>query len=274
MILSVPYVRRKLIGMTHRCFGHYGRASTQTEVLDTVKLLFPRKYCGNVVRVGGCSDGAYVLPDALQGISASISPGVSEEIDFDLELGSMGIYSYMYDASVSHPARLTERQHFKPKFIDSYTSNITETLDNIVDHVSGRHPGDLLLQMDIEGAEYRCLDATTTATLGQFRIIVLEFHDLEVYISNYLYRRYWIHPVLKKLRMSHDVLHVHANNYGCIKYVHGIPIPSLLEITYLRRDFWPADSLDTMDCRQLDILNRNDKPELVLDGPWFDNIKK
>lgn len=46
-------------------------------------------------RVGKIGDGGYVLPNDLEGITALISPGVSDETSFDTEIASMGIPVYM-----------------------------------------------------------------------------------------------------------------------------------------------------------------------------------
>jgi hypothetical protein len=269
---TFPYLRRKSIGFTHRIFSKVGRESSKTEVTDTATLLYPKKFTGDVVRLGGDSDGSYVVPDDFQGITSSISPGVSEEIDFDLELGRKGIHSYMFDASVTCPNKLTDMQTFESKFIDSFESTTTTTLNKIVNNVQKIKPGDMILQMDIEGAEYRCLNATDITTLANFRIIVLEFHALDAYIRNNLYRKFWIHPILRKLRANHDVVHVHANNNGAISNIQGVHIPNLLEITYLRRDRWPNSDSESTNCRELDILNRTDRQALIMDDQWFESI--
>lgn len=44
--------------------------------------------------------------------------------------------------------------------------------------------GDLMLQMDIEGAEYRNLMATSSSCLKRFRIIILEIHFLGIFMHN------------------------------------------------------------------------------------------
>lgn len=273
MTISFPFIKRVALVLLHRVFTKYGPASTASDANSTVQLLFPRPYYGDVTRVGGNSDGAYVLPQSpLNGISASISPGVSEVIDFDLELGQLGIHSYLYDASVSCPTRLTNMQHFEKMYIDSFKSDNTKTLHQIVDEISEQHKGDLLLQMDIEGAEYRCIHATSSTTLKRFRIIVLEFHDLDFFLSNSLYCRYWIRPILQKLRTNHDVLHVHVNNHGHLTNVQGTPVSNVMEVTYLRHDHWSSQNSEVVDTRRLDIQNRSDRPPIVLNSPWFDYI--
>ena len=39
-----------------------------------------------LIRIGGNSDGAYLVPDDLQGISCCFSPGVSDRKSFEDEL--------------------------------------------------------------------------------------------------------------------------------------------------------------------------------------------
>jgi hypothetical protein len=273
MMNECAYIRRKSIGMFHRLFNKYGQPSNCALVRDTVNLLTPRRYTGNILRIGGDTDGSYVMPDLLDGITASVSPGSGEEVKFDIEIGERGIHTFMYDASVSNPQGLNHMQTFEPYFLDSYTSRITRTLDTITRDVMRMYPGDLLLQMDIEGAEYRCLESASNKTLNAYRVVVIEFHDLDKFISNELYCKYWIQPILRKLKINHDVLHVHANNFGHISVVHDLEIPNLLELTLLRKDCWIDDGPMVTDCRLLDKVNRTDRPELVLHSPWFDYNK-
>ena len=267
-----PLLMRRVTGLTHRIYGKFGKFTDHGDFISTLSLLFPRKYTGECIRLGGSGDGAYVVPNDFVGVDASISPGVSREFEFDLELGKLGVCSYMYDASVECPQGLGERQQFFPMFIDSFESDTTTTLDAIVANVRCSHSGDLMLQMDIEGAEYRCLSSVSEDVLKQFRIIVIEFHDVDVYMSNNLYVRNWIRPIFQKLRKHHDVVHVHANNWSRVTDCHGIGVPSLLEVTYLRKDRWLDDGEVKTSCRELDVLSNPDLPAITLSSPWFDKI--
>ena len=40
----------------------------------------------NLLRIGGDSDGGYLLPDDLENISSCFSPGVSDIFDFEFTL--------------------------------------------------------------------------------------------------------------------------------------------------------------------------------------------
>jgi hypothetical protein len=94
--------------------------------------------------------------------------------------------------------------------------------------------GDLILQMDIEGAEYGSIIATRNDILARFRIIVIEFHDLDnlFYKSSFKFMK----MAFDKLLTNFAVVHIHPNNYSQ-PICHGvIEIPPLLEFTFLRKD--------------------------------------
>lgn len=97
-----------------------------------------------------------------------------------------GIPCHMCDHSSNVEAFATPliegRQTFLKKWLD-----VTGAADSVAlaDWVALRAPGtaDLLLQMDIEGAEYRNLLGTPDDVLRRFRIVVLELHGLEAALA-------------------------------------------------------------------------------------------
>ena len=87
--------------------------------------------------------------------------------------------------------------------------------------------------MDIEGAEWDVFDETPSAIVQQFSQIVLEFHGL-------VPRRTangssLILKVLKKINETHQSIHVHANTASSTLWIGDIVLPSLLEVTFIRR---------------------------------------
>src|SRR5690606_40467778 len=94
--------------------------------------------------------------------------------------------------------------------------------------------GDLLLQMDVEGAEYEVLLSVSERLLAQFRVIVIELHHLQ-----HLYdRRFFAvaSRALERLARTHTVVHIHPNNCcGSVKGL-GLEIPRIAELTLLRND--------------------------------------
>ena len=112
----------------------------------------------NLVRIGGELDGGYLLPDVMEQIEFCFSPGVSDCSSFENQLAEdHQIPSFLADASVNGPALPSEYFSFIQKFIGSRTSDKYITLSDWVSN-NLKEPSDkLLLQMDIEGAEYEVL---------------------------------------------------------------------------------------------------------------------
>ena len=148
------WIRRSL----ERALGDKIAVTNATKTADTAALIASLKPRPGppLKRFGPNGDGGYLMPDDLDGIVACISPGVSTECGFDSEMAARGIDVYMADASVAGPSARHDRFHFFPKHLDIAASAGTMTLDQLCAQAPD---GDLLLQMDIEGAEYRVLAA-------------------------------------------------------------------------------------------------------------------
>ena len=65
-------------------------------------------------------------------------------------------------------------QTFKKKWLDIDGDEDSISLEEWVKELSPDACNDLILQIDIEGAEYRNLLAADTSTLNRFRIIIIE----------------------------------------------------------------------------------------------------
>ncbi|MBJ6123345.1 hypothetical protein [Sphingomonas mollis] len=105
-----------------------------------------------MIRCGGDADGAHLLPDDLDGITALFSPGVEAVATFETEIVARGMICYMADASVTSPPLHNAAFRFDAKFLGLRDSLEYTTIDSWVNtYEAGNH--DPLLQIDIEGAE-------------------------------------------------------------------------------------------------------------------------
>lgn len=186
-----------------------------------------------LIRIGPSGDGGYLLPDDLAGIAACFSPGVAGEIGFDVDLAGRGIQVHMIDKSVDGLPQAHDLIDFEPLFLGTSTEPGWTTL---TDWVERRAPGrdDLMLEMDIEGAEWAVLLTTPEATLNRFRILVLELHDLHL-----LAKRSSLHvvsAVFDKLLVDFDLVHVHQNNHEYPVPYLGFDLYPVVEATFLRKD--------------------------------------
>lgn len=219
--------------------------------------------CG-LVRLGPKSDGGYLVPNDLTDLGGCVSPGVSNESGFDLAIAELGIDVHMADATVSGPAVPHKRFKFDRRHLDTYKSDTTITLDEYCRPIAPGH--DLILQMDIEGAEYRVLHSASDDLMARFRIMIVEFHSLAHLFSPFGLRE--IGSTFRKLLRTHNVVHIHPNNYGTT-VAHGtIEIPPFMEFTFYRRDRSPLHSQSMTYPHPLDYRNVPDKPDVTLPACW------
>lgn len=231
------------MGSSRRIFNHLVapirwtivKQSSRNQVERVLSRLHAVDGGHELVRIGGGKDGGYLLPDDLEGVRACFSPGVGGSSDFELDLEHRGIPSFLADASVAGPGPGAAHMDFERKFVGACSIGDTISLDDWVATKSLALPaGDLLMQMDIEGAEYECLLAASRSTLRRFRIIALELHGLDLLEQPFANRM--IGATLEKLAVDFLPVHLHPNNIDPIASVSRIKVPPTLEVTYLRRD--------------------------------------
>lgn len=211
--------------------------SSRTAVREALNLLTPWDAGLKLIRVGSEGDGGYLVPDAFCGVGALFSPGVSETWDFERYVAEhYDMPSFMVDGSVDAPPGLTELQHFSRLWLGPRSRSGMTSLEDWVSQSGVSLESDLMLQMDIEGSEYGVLAAAPLATLRRFRIAVVEFHGLD-WISVGPVLRQRILPALRKMAVDFEVVHVHPNNCCGVQMSYGVPVPKVLEVTYLRRDY-------------------------------------
>jgi len=216
-------------------------------------------------RFGPGTDGGYLMPDDLDGVSASISPGVSTEVGFDLEIADRGIDVHLADASVLGPPMQHERFHFTKKFLDTYNSDTTITLDDYCKAIGGSD--DLILQMDIEGAEYRVLGSASDEILSRFRMMVIEFHDLDCLFSRDGFPT--INSIFRRLLRTHYVVHIHPCNFTVTSIkAGGLEIPPVMEFTFYRKDRDRFEARELQFPHPLDVDCHPANPTLVLPKCW------
>jgi hypothetical protein len=250
------------------------------KTIATVFVMRPKPAPVPLLRIGGEWDGAYLVPDDLGDVAACFSPGVNNWKTFEDELVNVhGIACHMCDHSSDVEAFATPliegRQTFLKKWLD-----VTGATDSIAlaDWVAMRAPGtaDLLLQMDIEGAEYRNLLGTPDDVLRRFRIVVLELHGLEAALDPDRFEER-LGPLLRKLDRHFLCVHAHPNN--CCGEVMlpgtGMNLPRVIELTFLRRDRFPATADRAWPTpvlpHPLDIRRNVDaQPPLFLNHAWSD----
>lgn len=241
--------------------------SQLNEIRTVLRQLAPVAIEQPMVRIGSARDGGYLAPQDLDGITVAVSPGVSTEVSFDLAMAERGIEVYMADASVAAPPIAHPRFHFQKKFLDVFEDEENTRLDALCTAIAPEHAGDRILQMDIEGAEYRVLLDTSDETLQSFRILLVEFHNLDRLFAAFPFKM--IRATFQKLLRFFYVVHIHPNNV-CRARVRGdIEIPPVMEFTFYRKDravLAPDKKLEFPHA--LDRKNLPNLPSITLPTCW------
>lgn len=242
--------------------------TSEKRLRDLISRLYPHSVGLDLIRLGGDADGGYLVPDDLAGLTACFSPGVSNVADFELALAEdYGIRCHLADASVIAPPVHHNNIDFEKKFLGSSTEHEVMRLTDWMNEKVGNSGDDLLLQMDIEGAEYGVLIDTPVEILSRFRIIVLELHAVhDLFIGPSMK---FLEIILGKLTRFHTVVHLHPNNC-CGTVTHsGVSIPRVLEMTLLRNDRFTSSKPATTFPHPLDRPNVSRNPDLVLPADWY-----
>lgn len=267
-------LKPKLIRIGQRVLGRWGvsvgDAVPPAEVIRLAKLIKPVPFPLGLIRLGGPADGGYLVPDDLEGVVSCFSPGVAESASFELALAGIGINSYLADFSVDGPPFQNPMFDFEKKFIgvesdDAMYIRLDEWMRN-----KNHGTGDLMLQMDIEGAEWPILADATKETLAKFRIIILELHYLDQMMTSISGSRI-VESVFSKLRADFWPVHLHPNNCCPPTRYQGIDIPPVLEVTFLRKDRlkFPDEGAEIQIPHSLDAKNVQQNKNVALPGYWY-----
>lgn len=219
-----------------------------------------------LLRIGGECDGGYLVPDDLEGISACFSPGVSTVADFESDLAARGIDCFMADRSVDGPPTPNPRFHFEKMFLGPVDDEAYMTLERWVRRCAPTGT-DMILQMDIEGAEYGVIVDTSVETFRRFRILVVEFHGLTELLTRQGFEL--IDLCFTKLLKDFAVVHIHPNNCGHAATLGRFTVPDVMEFTFLRRDRIARAVPAVAFPHPLDRANGPGLPDPPLPECWF-----
>jgi hypothetical protein len=237
------------------------------QIKELVKELHPVKTKYDLIRIGGDNDGGYLLPNDLSGVSTCFSPGVDVTASFEKDLLSRGIRSHLADGSVDGAPDNIEVASFTKKYLDGVNTDDYMTLEFWVKREAPL-TGDLILQMDIEGNEYTTILATPIDILRRFRIIAIEIHDVHHWFNNPIA---WgvAQTFFTKLLQDFHVVHNHPNNNFPFIDVDGFLMPTVFELSLLRKDRAAPKGFCDQFPHPLDQPNVTDKDDRPLPEGWY-----
>ena len=204
-------------------------------LIRIVKALEIKKTDYELVRIGGSKDGGYLMVNKFRKGGVAYSIGIGENIMWDVCMADRGFNVYMYDHTVSalDLPEVNEKLHFfsiglSDREIDD--ENFT-TFIEIIKSNGHEKSTNIILKMDIEGAEWDVFKSIDGCILQSFEQIIVEYHGLTQ-------KNRWDEYVgiLEKMTRTHQVVHVHGNNACDYMVIDGKCIPDTIEVTYFRKE--------------------------------------
>jgi hypothetical protein len=171
-------------------------------------------------RVGSANDGGYVLCDNLiQGVQTVYSYGIGGNDDWGCEMSSrFNVPVHQYDCfnppNVSCPGG-----QFVPhnECVGTKAETIEgRTFDSIVSQMerNGDRGKQMIVKIDVEGAEWDALLATPEEVLAQIDQLPMELHGVGE--PRFL-------EAVQKLKRHFYLVHLHFNNWSCAGDIEPFP---------------------------------------------------
>ena len=238
----------------------------QRDVLDLIKMIRPWTMAAmSKVRIGNDNDGGYVVPTIAMECDAVVSIGIGTDVSFDIVLAERGARILQFDHTVEGAPQQHVNFHFSKLGWGPQTEGTFVSFDEIYSRLMALNPKHSLLKFDIEGEEFDVLETTRLEHLAVFDVIVCEVHYMERLGDPLFFAK--VLSSFTKLTANHVPVHLHANNYQNLILVEGVPIPRVLEISFLRKDldYFRAFSSDPIP-GPLDRPNHQGVPDLCLNA--------
>lgn len=235
------------------------------QIFNALSLLTPYEISVPKVRIGPRRDGAYILAGVMNSSQPVMSFGIGTVYTFDEEAAQRGHDVYMFDHTIGMLTLSNKRMHFYPHGVGP--NDIEEQGIYSLNTYLNRHvpqAPDIILKMDVEGAEWDVLDHIEESTLQRFSQITIEIHDLDRLENDHFRRRFV--RVMRKLNEIFTIFHVHGNNYVDLRIVAGFTICPVLELSFVKTSLIERSASQTYYPSSLDLPNLEIKPDHLL---WF-----
>lgn len=208
--------------------------STSVKNLAAVELIInciaPLKYLGSLKRIGGYSDGSYVIPpELINDKTYLISGGIADNNKFEMYAASQGVTGLQIDNSIIAPPKFHKNMGFINSTLSGKDDSQNTSLKTLIKKAPKRKK--LFLKLDIEGGEIEVLGSTPVSILKRIDCLVIEIHNL----SSITEKGCKIPTLLRNLsRSGLRPIYLQSNN-ACLSYtIGGTLIPDNIEVTYVK----------------------------------------
>ena len=235
----------------------------QQEVRNVLRMISPDALvdCAKV-RVGDAGDGGYIQAEDLAGVARAFSFGIDTNDSWDVQMTRLGIPVEQFDYSINHPPSTGPLLRFHKLFVSHEAGEGKITVSELLARHGDSGDATYFLKIDIEGAEWDIFDQLSSAHLARFSQIVCEFHDLSRLGEAGFRAR--AARVFAKLNALFACIHVHGNNCAPLYNVLNIPVPDVIEVSYVLRERHRVCASDETFPSRLDHPNSPERPDILL----------
>ena len=222
----------------------------------------------NKIRVGLDNMNGFVIYDNIKHITKLYSFGISDDYSFGniFAKEANDCECYLYDETKNNDNRTLPEinNHKLMKRVHRIKENISKktSLEDFIKKNKDENNNKMFLKLDIEGEEWDLLEKTPQTVLEQFEQIAIEFHWLDN--LNDVFKKI---ECMKKLTEKFIMYHAHANNNGFINNVGRVKVPTMLQISMIRKDLVGNEKItitNTSFPTNLDSPNNQNRPDLNL----------
>lgn len=243
--------------------------SFELKNIDTIFFSILHKYLKiyrvldkRLIRIGGENDGGYIMIDDFPG-GVAYSFGISNDVEWDSAMADRGYEIFMYDHTVNElPYHRKEFHFFSKGIIGISPTSCLDTLESFVKMNHHTKQENMILKMDVEGFEWNVINTVDSNLLEQFDQIVIEMHGI------FTRNRDEILAGIYKLNLTHNVVHIHANNYSQLELQKGnCNLSDVLEVTWVSKRKYKFGEMNGELPLQIDSPCDTSMPEVII-GKW------
>ncbi len=214
------------------------------------------------IRLGGMKDGGYIVPSIIEKTEILISVGFDNKCEFETNFLQLKKNAEVYifekeKINKKNNKKFVNKIKFINKAISSYTDRNYLSLNDFK-----KIKKILSFQIDCEGDEYAIINNLDQKILSRTVVFVIEIHLSELINSTTGLKI--INNFLDKLKLTHNVMHLHPNNSLRNYYINGISFPRNIEATFVHKKYYKYGKKNKIQIpHKLDVKN-HPKSDVVL----------
>lgn len=238
----------------------YAYFSELREMLSVRKVKTESEF----IRIGRNNDGGYMMLNDFHDCKIAYSFGIGDDVSWDNDIAIQDTDVFQYDPTIHNIPYKNDRFHFYRigiSGVDDLSISML-TLETIIKNNGHENINNMILKMDVEGAEWECIESTSEKVFQRFDQIVFELHGLTDENN-----REKIVSSLKKINKTHQLVWIHGNNCVKAERAEDIIVPDCLEALYLSRQKYCFTPSNVSFPFELDQPNNDNLYDYEL-GKW------